>query len=639
MKFNYEFLPKILIDKLRLLFKSYREYRSCNNLILIVSIILFKNIVDDEDKDRDNDSYIYSYYPMSVKYWRTVVGSHYSNYLEILLSSNIILCNWVQYVSDTGKVSRVKGYRINPALLNDKFSLIKYFGNKSESKTSDMVFNLSDEDTPMKSLGFKPEFITMKKALAMNFVNTGLSDVVNRYKNKDYIPGVPKTMPVQVKILKEDGSFDSHHMSVEAAQKIAEERGKQFLYYKNKFIIADEQQFDHVVLKNLNANYQWQINSFLPEKYNFRRNKRTLRVYSKLSSLPSALLPFIRINGRYIMQADLKCSQFTLFGNLMNFYINNSGDELVGLFKQKPCKTFIKNLVTIFDRHSDEFPDQGLSTENPYEDQNNDNNIYKFIIDSLIHDFYGIVRSELNLPQRDHAKGIAFRTVFAKPKPENEMVRQLRSLYPSVVSIINEFKEKYGYNQFSIGLQRIEAEVFIDHIWNKVKKSGINSFTRHDSIVFPISMKQKVQEIITGVFADFDFIYRIEYEVFNAEEIDLRLVHETNYVDTMEDYDKIFFYTMFEARKDAKKEAMKQGKMNLLFEQLGDIELPKTIENDYFKYVTLDTLGMIAELDDLSSEIRLSLEEDIANLLSNYPVPFFQDKTNALIRWLVELNI
>jgi hypothetical protein len=638
MKFNYEFLPKILIEKLRSLFKSYREYRTCNNLILIVCIILIKNIVDD-DMELNDDSYIYSYYPLSVKYWRTVIGTHYSKYLEILLSNNIILCDWVRYVSDTGRVSRVKGYRINPALLNDKFSLIKYLGNKSKSKTSDMIFNLSDESTPMRSIGFKPELITMKKPLAMNFVNNGLSDVVNRYKNKDYIPGVPKTMPVKVRILKEDGSFDSHHMSVEAAQKIAEERGKQFFYYKNKFIIADEQQFDRVVLQNLNANYQWQISSFLPEKYNFRRNKRTLRVYSKLSSLPSALLPFIRINGRYIMQADLKCSQFVLFANLMNFYVNKSGDELVGLFKKKPCKTFIRNLVNIFDQHSDEFPDQGLSTDNPPEDQYDDNNIYKFLIDSLVHDFYGIIRSELNLPQREHGKGIAFRTVFAKPKPENEMVRQLRSLYPSIVSIINDFKNKYGYNQFSIGLQRIEAEVFIDHIWKKVRESGINSFTRHDSIVFPISMKQKVQEIITGVFADFDFIYRIEYEVFNAEEIDSRLVDDTNYIDTMEDYDMTFFYTMFEARKDAKKEAMKQEKMNLLFEQLEDIELPKNIENDYFKYVTLDTLGMIAGLDDLTSETRLSLEEDIANLLSNFPVPFFQDKTNALIRWLVELNM
>ena len=97
----------------------------------------------------------------------------------------------------------------------------------------------------------------------------------------------------------------------------------------------------------------------------------------------------------------------------------------------------------------------------------------------------------------------------------------------------------------------------------------------------------------------------------------------------MEDYDKIFFYTMFEARKNAMKEAISQGKMNILFEQLEDIELPKTVEDDYFKYVTLDTLGMIAELDDLSSEFRLSLEEDIANLQSNYPVPFFQDPLNS----------
>ena len=109
----------------------------------------------------------------------------------------------------------------------------------------------------------------------------------------------------------------------------------------------------------------------------------------------------------------------------------------------------------------------------------------------------------------------------------------MKYLYPSVISIINDFKEKYGYNQFAIGLQCLEAEIFIDHIWKKVKAKDIISFTRHDSLVFPISKKKEVEEIITGVFADFDFIYRIEYEVFNAEEIETRLVHETNYVDSV----------------------------------------------------------------------------------------------------------
>src|SRR5690606_1129327 len=159
--------------------------------------------------------------------------------------------------------------------------------------------------------------------------------------------------------------------------------------------------------------------SYLPDNFNFSRNSNTLRVYSKLSSLPSALLPFIRINGRYILQADLKCSQFTIFGNLINYYLNHSAAELLKLFKKPQSKAFVSGLVAIFDKNKDLFPDEGLSTKDLRDDLDNSNDIFKFLVDTLMHDFYGIIRSELNLPQRQHGKGIAFRTVFAKPKPEN----------------------------------------------------------------------------------------------------------------------------------------------------------------------------------------------------------------------------
>ncbi|MGD0343126.1 MAG: hypothetical protein ABSA76_15605, partial [Bacteroidales bacterium] len=305
MKFNYEFLPKILINKLRILFESEREYRSNNNFILIVSIIFTKTIFDDDLNDDDKDSLIYSYYPLSVKYWRTVIGSHYPKYLTTLLSENIIQKDQVHYMSDSGKVSRVNGYRINPALLQGEFLLIKYFGSTSESTTAEMVSNLFDECKPMRTTGFVPDLITMKKTSAMKFINFGLTDVIKGYKDMTYIPGVPQTMPVHVRILREDDSFISYFMSVEKAIKIAEEKDVQLIYYKNKFIIAKEEHLDRVALQNLRVNYTWQIKSFLPEKFNFRRNERTLRVYSKLSSLPSALLQFIRINDHYIMQADL----------------------------------------------------------------------------------------------------------------------------------------------------------------------------------------------------------------------------------------------------------------------------------------------------------------------------------------------
>ncbi len=214
-------------------------------------------------------------------------------------------------------------------------------------------------------------------------------------------------------------------------RKIAERIGASLIYYKDKFVVAKKEQFTKIATHNLSAHYKWQVDSCLPDNFNFSRNSNTLRVYSKLSSLPTALLPFIRINGQYIQQADLKCSQFTLFANLINYYLNHSGEDLIAMFTKKQVKTFVSGLVRIFDQHKDELPDEGLFTDDPQENQYITNDVYKFLVDSLIHDFYSIIKNELGLPQREHGKSIGFRTVFSKPKPENELVRQFRQPVPN----------------------------------------------------------------------------------------------------------------------------------------------------------------------------------------------------------------
>jgi hypothetical protein len=496
-----------------------------------------------------------------------------------------------------------------------------------------MLHSKAIGNEPVTKLGIKPELICLQKKQALEWISISIPKVVDGYQNNGYINGIPKTLPVLVRIYNDKNGFTASHMSIEAAQKIAEEQGKTLLYYKDKFVIADEKQFNRIAVENLTAHYNWQVKSFHPDSFNFSRNKNTLRVYSKLSSLPTALLPFIRINGQYIQQADLKCSQFTLFANLINYYLNHSGEQLIALFHKKQAKQFVASLVKVFDKHKDEMPEAGLDTSNPEENQFITNDVYKFMVDALLNDFYKIIKSELGLPLREHGKGIAFRTVFSKPKPENELVRQFRQLYPTVISIINDFKDECGYNQFAIGLQRIEAEIFIDHIWKQAKKESINCFTRHDSLVFPINKRKEVQQIIGAVFSSFDFIYRVEYEEFNTDEIMHRLVNETDYVDYIEDYDEIFFYSMMDSGKEEDEEDNE-----LFWEQFQEITLPEFKEDDYFEYVSLDTLWQIYELDGLSMEAQLAVEEDIANLQSNYPIPQFQDGTNKLISKLIDIR-
>ena len=624
-KFNYEFLPSGVANIIKKMTKGERDYRTQNNYLLIVGLIFHHQMSDDA-------SY-FEFKPLSAEYWCTVVGSHYSPYMSRLVAEKVIQKEYVNYVNDFGRSSRVMGFRLNPALLNGKFSLIRYAGAKSESDTAFANDNLYNENDKIIKLGINPDLIRIEKAAAKRWISGNISSVVDGYMNPEYVEGVPDTLPVLVRIYRDDDRFISSHMSINKAKQIAKEEGASLIYYKDKFIIAKKERFIEIANHNLSMHYKWQTDSCRPENFNFSRNKNTLRVYSKLSSLPTALLPFLRINGQYIQQADLKCSQFTLFANLINFYLNHSGEELISMFKKKQVKTFVSGLVTVLDKHKDELPEEGLNTTKPQENPYITNDVYKFLVDSLQHDFYGIVRSELGLPQREHGKGIAFRTVFSKPKSGNELVRQFRQLYPTVISIINDFKDKYNYNQFAIGLQRVEASIFIDHIWKKAKQERINCFTRHDSLVFPITKKKDVDKIVTDVFTSFDFIHKVVYEEFNTEEILQRLVNETDYIDSIEDFDELFFYTM----EQADKEKRQQKLYDHFHEQLQDVILPEHVEDDYHEFVNLDALWVLLELDGISLDTRLAIEEDIANLQSNYPIPQFTEATNKFLTALIEL--
>jgi hypothetical protein len=621
LKFG-EYLPTKLVKVLNDVIKDEREVRSKDNYISIVALIYHHQMSDDS-------SYLH-YSPLSVEYWRKVIGSHYSNYMSKLLSVDLIHKSWVQYFDDFGNSSTVLGYRINPVFINLNFSLIIYSSAKVKT-TANSRHSKAINDYPLTRLNLNPNLIRMQKKAALVWIDSHITSIFDRYLNLTYGNGLPTSLTVLVRIYKGD-IFKTSHMSIESAQEIAEQQGKHLLYYKDKFIIAKASEFREIAIQNLKCNYNWQVTSFNPDAFNFSRNKNTLRVYSKLTSLPSSLLQFIRINGQYIEQADLKCSQFTLFANLINYYLNHSGKQLTALFHNKKANQFVSSLIKVFDDHKEVLPEIGLDSISPEENQFITNDVYKFMVDALLHDFYKVISSELALPLREHGKGIAFRTVFSKPKPENELVRQFRQLYPTVISIINDYKEKCGYNQFAIGLQRVEAEIFIDHIWKQAKKGGINCFTRHDSLVFPINKRHEIQGIIDKVFSSFNFIYHVEYEQFNTDEIMDRLVYETDYIDSVEEFDEISYYSMDMGEEE------NNTNRDLLREQLEEITLPEFEVEDYLRLVSLDTLFEIYELDGLTEEEKQSVEEDIANLQSNFPIPQFQDGTNNLISRLIAIR-
>lgn len=635
-KYPFEYLPTNLISSLQPLLDLFRENRSKNNLIRVASIIFRKNISNPD----------YLFYPLSAQYWKKVIGSHYYLYVSNLLRNGIIESSDVTYFADSGLDPVVKGFKIKDSLMNDVLVKLNYYGF---TKTSDCLDKEYDGYKELSIMGFDPDAITIKKKEALGWIKANIAEVMKKYMDLDIEAGISDSKPYKIRILKDNDEYYSAYLSIEAAKKNAIDKNKTLIYFKNKFILANQDQFERLTLKRLTHHYKWQIRSYFPDNLTFARHEDTLRVYNHLTSLPSSLLQFVRINGDYVLQADMKCSQFTILGNLFNYYINHSGKELIALFKLKPTITFVKRLVEIMDKYHNQFPLKGFDKAYPQEDIYNSNKMYTFLEDTLLHDFYSMLQSNLNLKDRKYAKNIAFQTLFSKVKPQSDYSKKLKEIYPTVMNIVNEFKDTHGYALFSVGLQNIESELFIDNIWKRVSDSSITSFTRHDSLLFPIRKRLEVESIINDVFKGFDFVQKLEYEEFNTDEIWQRTYNETDYLDTVEeDIEGIFpcvtDTNMEEFEEEIEEEIDEQEKLSLIFDQIqrfigdsdNDFRLPKKIRNDYFGVVSKGTIGCLASLDWIDQERVDSLETDYDHMGSYNSHQSFEDGTNEFITYLIE---
>ena len=70
---------------------------------------------------------------------------------------------------------------------------------------------------------------------------------------------------------------------------------------------------------------------------------------------------------------------------------------------------------------------------------------------------------------------------------------------------VDEFKEKYGDNQFAIMLQKKEAEIFIDNLYVMIREEDIFCLTKHDSLIVKAEDEYKVRNIIEEYFKEINF--------------------------------------------------------------------------------------------------------------------------------------
>jgi len=653
-----EYLPEKLVLRLReVIFNDKAlQYPTKNNFLQCVSIIFYHQVTQGFGLN--------NYVPLGRNYWHNIYGGNYhERVIEPLLTKYGIIeshdFRYRTFPDDAppnlkGKQGGTVGirYRINPDLLDDKFHAIPYITTgKALTAIERMV--LDKQEFIIAGIPDMNYHVSIDHEKASRWVEVNAEIICAEFLKRDYI----KTLPVGLQIecrehINKFGewSYNIRYLSVGKAIAIAQEHGKELFYFKDAFYIGEVQEFLKQRVQTLKYHYKHQISQIGILPIEEKRNPVTLRLYSYLTSFPSKILQFININNATVVQLDLRTSQFLIFANLLNVYLSDGEKSLLAKFKQERNVAYLKKLVGILKEHQPQLPEVGVNIRDSTSGQFSLSDVTKFIRDVFFTDFYGVIQQELGLKERLLAKHVLFKLLFKKTNRPDDLLSQLSKRYPVVMNIIAEFKkpdakakkndekEHDRERNFSVFLQCVEGEIFVDNVLHKLRDDGIPCFTRHDSTVVADGYEKQAEEIAKQVFSDFGFKYnhRVEdkfWEVADDDELEF-----SDYMQWVIDENELNQDFYVDESQEDPIENESEDNYDMDEQHLEIIERLKEIgiRDEYYDFVDAEFLEEITKLPFLSEKQRNILYDDINNLQDG--LSFLQDNTNELLRQLLSRN-
>lgn len=649
-----EFLPVKLIKKLNedIFNDSAYEYRTKNNFLQCVAIINYHQVTKGIGKS--------DYAPLGRNYWKKIFGGNYhESVIQPLLKRNIIECFDFGYrtIPDPaiqpirGKYNGLVGirYRINPELMDGDCETISYIG-KGKVLTATERMLLGNQEFLATGIADMNYRISIDHVKACTWIENNAESICSEFMRKDYVQSLPDKLLIEYHEYLERGSYNSKYLTVEAARNVAKDKGKELFFFKDTFYIADITEFLTQRVPALVYHYKNQVSLIYSQPIEEKRNPVTLRLYSNLVNFPSKILQFISINNSTVVQLDLRTSQFLIFANLLNVYVSVGEKQLLALFKQERNITYLKRLIRILNQHVKQLPKVAVDINDSNSGKFGSSDVTKFIRDVFFQDFYAVVQQELGLKDRMIAKRVLFKLLFKKTNRPDTLLSKLSLRYPVVLSIIAEFKKHdllHGKSDnpddgqesnFSVFLQCIEGEIFVDNILEGLRANDVPCFTRHDSIVVPYGYEDKAEKMAKEVFRQFGFRYNHKVEDKFWEVVDNEELEDSGYLDWLSDENELntdfsIEDSLEEATESTDYEMIMEDEHIEIMERLKEIG----IQDDYFEYVDVDFMAEIIQLPFLTQVQRDWLEEDIMNV--NYGMSFFQPETDKLLRWLVQYNL
>jgi hypothetical protein len=644
-----EFLPVKLTQKLQdaIFENSDYEYRTKNNFLQCVAIIYYHQV--------NKAIGLSNYVPLGREYWKTVYGGNYHEaVIEPLLDDYHIIesekFGSPTFPDKTGQKTKgmPKGdvyirYRINPVLLNEPFVFIPYIpkGEVSTALESILLGKQKFIIPDIPDLNFR---VSIDADKANKWIDANAESICTEFLKRDYVKTLPNGLQVECREYLDKGSYNVRYKSVRAAKFIAAHRNQEFFFFKDTFYIANVEEFLQQRVPALIYRYKHQISQTVTQPLEEMQSPVTLRLYSHLTNFPSKILQFIQINNKTVIQLDLRTSQFLLFANMLNVYIKHGEERLLTLFQQERNVTYLKRLFKILKQHHELLPMCGVEINDIHSGEDSLSDVIKFIRDVLFTDFYAVVQQELGLQERMLAKHVLFKLLFKKTNRPDALLSKLSQLYPIVMNIVAEFKkpdtkkktvdnddDKHESN-FSVFLQCIEAEIFVDNILTQLRKANIPVFTRHDSVVVANGYQEDAERIAKNVFNDFGFKYNHKVEDKFWEAVDFDDLEDSSYMQWLIDEDVLTTnygvdnaFEISAKEKTVAAENMDEFEIDIC-RRLKDLG----VRNDYYGLLDADFLEDISNLQILNQAEQNILFDEIVNQMSGFT--FFQDQTNKLLQ-------
>lgn len=384
-------------------------------------------------------------------YFRKVFNSKYMDWLKKLIDAKIIISS--NSYSNYNNNIYSKHYCINNIYYNPPIMLPLF--DKPPLKTVGYEFKMNIKDdnyTKIRNM-VTEDFNRLKIDYSelLKIINKEVEEVkISIFKTNEEVER--DSMNVCFREWNKEKMF---WMSKENAIAKAKDLNRMLIQDESRFYIMDEYEFISMKKRAMYFAYRDSVLRMEKGIFNINRNTTNNRLDTNLTNMSKLL-------------TDEICRQ----NNLVQFDLANAQFAILSYILEKQLQT---------------------------------EDFFKFKEQSYLGCLYEYVQEKLQVKDRKTAKIMMFELMFSKETFNSPLKERLKTLFPTVVSIVDKYKTEHGYNTFSVMLQKKESEIFIDGLWEVIKKKKMFCMTKHDCLIVREEDAKKVEAVIKEYFEKINF--------------------------------------------------------------------------------------------------------------------------------------